>query len=87
MGASGAIFGLAGAIMSLIYVHRKKIELAIIGGIVLAIWSIYTLVLGAMSPIVSNSCHLGGLVGGLILGAGACRRLSSRIAPNWRAGP
>ena len=70
VGASGAIFGLAGAIISLVYVHRKRIELRDHRvGIVLAIWSIYTLVLGALSPIVANSCHLGGLVGGLILGA------------------
>jgi rhomboid protease GluP len=70
VGASGAIFGLAGAIISLVYVHRKRIELRDHRvGIVLAIWSIYTLVLGAMSPIVANSCHLGGLLGGLVLGA------------------
>ena len=61
VGASGAIFGLAGAVIALIYVHRKRIELRDHRvGIVLAIWSIYTLALGAVSPIVSNSCHLGG---------------------------
>ena len=50
--------------------NRQRIELRDHRvGIVLAIWSIYTLVLGFLSPIVSNSCHLGGLVGGLILGA------------------
>ena len=70
VGASGAIFGLAGAIISMMYVNRHQIELRDHRvGIVLAIWSIYTLVLGFLSPIVSNSCHLGGLVGGLILGA------------------
>jgi rhomboid protease GluP len=70
VGASGAIFGLAGAIISMMYMHRGRIELRDHHiGFVLAIWSVYTLVLGALSPIVSNSCHLGGLVGGLILGA------------------
>jgi rhomboid protease GluP len=70
VGASGAIFGLAGAIISMMYVNRHRIELRDHRvGFVLAIWSIYTLVLGFLSPIVSNSCHLGGLVGGLILGA------------------
>lgn len=70
VGASGAIFGLAGAIISMMYVNRKRIELRDHRvGFVLAIWSIYALVLGFLSPIVSNSCHLGGLVGGLILGA------------------
>jgi rhomboid protease GluP len=70
VGASGAIFGLAGAIISMMYINRHQIELRDHRvGYVLAIWSIYTLVLGFLSPIVSNSCHLGGLVGGLILGA------------------
>jgi rhomboid protease GluP len=70
VGASGAIFGLAGAIISMMYVNRKRIELRDHRvGYVLAIWSIYTLGLGLLSPIVSNSCHLGGLVGGLVLGA------------------
>jgi rhomboid protease GluP len=70
VGASGAIFGLAGAIISMMYVNRKRIELRDHRvGIVLAIWAIYTLLLGAFSPIVANSCHLGGLLGGIILGA------------------
>ena len=54
----------------MMYVNRERIELRDHRvGFVLAIWSIYTLVLGFLSPIVSNSCHLGGLLGGLILGA------------------
>jgi membrane associated rhomboid family serine protease len=69
VGASGAIFGLAGALIATIYTHRRQIELRDHRvGIVLAIWAIYTLVLGAFDPIVSNSCHLGGLIGGAILG-------------------
>ena len=36
--------------------------------IVLAVWATYTLVLGLLSPIVSNACHVGGLLGGLVLG-------------------
>ena len=87
VGASGAIFGLAGAIIALVFVHRKRIELRDHRvGVVLAIWSIYTLVLGAMSPIVSNSCHLGGLLGGLILGA-VLPPASWRTVPSWREGP
>ncbi|QEH32182.1 Rhomboid protease GluP [Aquisphaera giovannonii] len=70
VGASGAIFGLAGAIISLVYVRRRRIELRDHRvGIVLAIWAVYTLALGLLSPIVSNVCLLGGLLGGLILGA------------------
>ncbi|WP_165229250.1 rhomboid family intramembrane serine protease [Aquisphaera insulae] len=70
VGASGAIFGLAGALISLVYVRRRRIEIRDHRvGIVLAIWAVYTLALGLLSPIVSNACHLGGLLGGLILGA------------------
>lgn len=70
VGASGAIFGLAGALIALMYVHRRRIELRDHRvGIVLAVWSAYTLALGLLSPIVSNAAHLGGLIGGLALGA------------------
>jgi rhomboid protease GluP len=70
VGASGAIFGLAGALVSTIVVHRRRIELRDHRiGIVLAVWAIYTLGLGLFNPIVSNACHLGGLLCGLVLGA------------------
>lgn len=70
VGASGAIFGLAGAVIALIVVHRHEIELRDHRvGFVLLVWAIYALGMGFFSPIVSNSSHLGGLVGGLVLGA------------------
>ncbi|WP_165250843.1 rhomboid family intramembrane serine protease [Paludisphaera soli] len=70
VGASGAIFGLGGAVIGLAFAHRDSIELRDRRvGIVLAIWAAYTLGLGLLTPMVSNSCHLGGLLGGLALGA------------------
>jgi membrane associated rhomboid family serine protease len=70
VGASGAIFGLGGAVIGLAFAHRDTIELRDRRvGIVLAIWAAYTLGLGMLTPMVSNSCHLGGLLGGLVLGA------------------
>ena len=69
VGASGAIFGLAGALLASIVAHRHRIELRDHRvAIVLAVWATYTLALGLLSPIVSNACHVGGLLGGLILG-------------------
>src|SRR5262249_14385391 len=69
VGASGAIFGLAGALLSAIVAPRHRIELRDHRvAIVLAVWAAYTLALGLLSPIVSNACHVGGLLGGLILG-------------------
>jgi rhomboid protease GluP len=69
VGASGAIFGLAGALLATIVAHRHRIELRDHRvAIVLTVWAIYTLGLGLLSPIVSNACHVGGLLGGLVLG-------------------
>jgi rhomboid protease GluP len=69
VGASGALFGMAGALITMIILHRSKIEIRDHRvSIVLAIWAIYNLFLGAFSPIVSNYAHFGGLLGGSILG-------------------
>lgn len=69
VGASGAIFGLAGALLAAIVAHRHRIELRDHRvAIVLGVWATYTIVLGLLSPIVSNTCHVGGLLGGLFLG-------------------
>jgi rhomboid protease GluP len=69
VGASGAIFGLAGALIVMIRLHRSQLELRDHRvAIVLAVWAIYTLGLGFFDPIVSNYAHLGGLLGGSILG-------------------
>jgi rhomboid protease GluP len=69
VGASGAIFGLAGAVLSSIVAHRHRIEVRDHRvAVVLAVWATYTLALGLFSPIVSNACHIGGLLGGLALG-------------------
>lgn len=69
VGASGAIFGLAGALIVMIRLHRKRIELRDHRvSVVLAVWAAYALFLGFFDPIVSNSSHIGGLLGGSILG-------------------
>jgi rhomboid protease GluP len=69
VGASGAILGLAGSLITMIGSHRRNIELRDHRvSIVLAVWAVYTLFLGVFSPIVSNLVLLGGLLGGSILG-------------------
>lgn len=71
VGASGAIFGLAGIMVPLLrsgrlslpaeYLkHHSKSILAFIG---------YNLLFGFISPHIDNSAHLGGLITGLFLGA------------------
>jgi rhomboid protease GluP len=69
VGASGAIFGLAGALMVFFVRHRNDFHLRDkrIGG-VLAAWGAYQVFLGFMTPGIDNLAHLGGLAGGALLG-------------------
>ena len=69
VGASGAIFGVMGALISYLikhqdrfYVRDKRI------GVVLLAWACWILFEGFMSPFVDNGAHLGGLMVGLIAG-------------------
>lgn len=69
-GASGAIFGVAGAFVSYLYfkktpIHRKIVQQKLRS---LGIFIAYNLFYGLRSG-VDNSAHIGGLVAGLILGA------------------
>jgi len=70
VGASGAIFGLLGASVvfffrygSSFYARNRRI------GVVLLVWGLFQLALGALTPYVDNWAHLGGLLSGAALGA------------------
>ena len=69
-GASGAIFGIAGAFVSYLYFKKAPLEKAQVQKKLkdLAIFIGYNLLYGARGN-VDNSAHVGGLVAGLILGA------------------
>lgn len=68
VGASGAIFGLAGALIVLFRRHRRRLHLRDARiGLVLLIWAVYTLALGLIDPTIDNLAHLGGLLGGAAL--------------------
>jgi membrane associated rhomboid family serine protease len=69
-GASGAIFGVAGAFVSYLYLKKTSIDRSVARQKLksLAIFIGYNLLRGAGGGI-DNSAHLGGLVAGLILGA------------------
>ena len=69
VGASGAIFGLAGALIVLFWRTRGRLELRHRQiGVVLAIWAGYQLLLGfgLMGETVDNRAHLGGLITGML---------------------
>ena len=78
VGASGAIFGLAGALIASFYLGEFSLPSIAIKGTLrsLLFFAGFNLVFGSMFPGVDNACHVGGLVSGLIAGA-----LIAKIAP------
>jgi rhomboid protease GluP len=65
VGASGAIFGVVGAVVVMLYRHQDRFfvrDKRI--GFVLAIWAGWQLLTGFVSPLIDNFAHLGGLAGG-----------------------
>ena len=70
-GASGAIFGLAGVLVSFVYLKKTPAHLQINSKMLgsLGTFIAYNLVFGAAIPGISNAAHIGGLVMGLAVGA------------------
>ena len=70
-GASGAIFGMAGALVSFVYLKKTPAHLTInkkmLGS--LGTFILYNLGFGAAIPGISNAAHIGGLVMGMAVGA------------------
>ena len=82
VGASGAIFGLAGALIASFYLGEFSLPRAAISGTLrsLVIFAVFNLGFGQLFGGIDNACHIGGLVSGLILGA-----LIARLAPQTDA--
>ena len=78
VGASGAIFGLAGALIAGYYLGEFSVPRPLIQARLrsIALFVIYNIVFGAVSGGTDNMCHLGGLVAGL-----SCGALIARLAP------
>jgi len=70
-GASGAIFGLAGVLVSFVYLKKTPSHLQINKNMLgsLGTFILFNLVYGAARPGISNAAHIGGLAMGLIVGA------------------
>ncbi len=71
VGASGAIFGIAGALIPAMLLHGNQRLRALLKGqfISIALFVVYSIVFGAHSRGTDNAAHVGGLITGLILGA------------------
>jgi len=78
VGASGAIFGLAGALIASFYLGEFSLSSVAIKGTLrsLLFFVGFNVLFGSMVSGIDNACHAGGLGSGLILGA-----LIARVAP------
>ena len=78
VGASGAIFGLAGALITALKLGEFSVPRSALSGTLrsLGAFVVYNLIFGFVIPGIDNTAHIGGLVTGLILGA-----LIALIAP------
>ncbi len=69
-GASGAIFGLYGALLVFLWRERKHVdrrEFVWLFGAA-SVFTLFTLIMGQVVPGIDNAAHIGGLVAGALLG-------------------
>jgi rhomboid protease GluP len=87
VGASGAIFGLAGALIASFYLGEFSLPRVAISGTLrsLVIFAVFNIVIGQVLGGVDNACHIGGLVSGLALGALIALFAAQHDAPFRRA--
>ena len=78
VGASGAIFGIAGALIASFYLGEFALPRAALAGTLrsVVVFVGYNLVFGAVIARTDNAAHVGGLLMGLLLGA-----LIAKVAP------
>jgi len=84
VGASGAIFGLAGALIAAFKLGEFSVPRSALSGTLrsLGAFVVYNLIFGAIIPGIDNTAHIGGLITGLIVGA-----LIALIAPQQDQAP
>ncbi len=70
VGASGAIFGIAGALLPALKFQRNpRVAAALRGSFSsIGLFVIYNLLFGAAVPFIDNAAHLGGLITGIVSG-------------------
>jgi rhomboid protease GluP len=84
-GASGAVFGVFGALLGYLYVQRGAVPAQILRslGNSVGIFVVYNFIFAIMSKEVDLSAHGGGLVGGMVLGGLLSRKLDQPVKL-WR---
>lgn len=85
VGASGAIFGVYGAALAYLLVLRSHLLASVFQEMRTAVVGFigYSLVMGFAVPGIDNAAHLGGLLGGCVLGAGLATPLTSARPVRW----
>jgi rhomboid protease GluP len=87
-GASGAIFGLAGALIAALYLGHLPIPRQAMQGTLKSLLTFagYNLFFGAVARGIDNSAHIGGLLAGLALGAVLAKHLTAppEVRDGWR---
>jgi rhomboid protease GluP len=87
VGASGAIFGLAGALIASVYLGEFSMpSFAMKDTLRSLLFFAAFIVFGFAFPGIDNACHIGGLVSGLIFGAAIAKLSPQSDAPLRRAG-
>ncbi len=88
VGASGALFGLTGALIASFYLGSFSLSGINIKSTLssLLFFAGFSLFLGKVVPGIDNACHVGGLVSGLILGALIAFAAPEHGKPLQRAG-
>ena len=89
VGASGAIFGLAGGLIAALYLGHLPIPKEAMRATLksLVAFAGYNLFFGAVSKVIDNSAHVGGLLGGLAVGAFLAKHLMAPVdvRHRWRS--
>jgi len=69
-GASGAVFGLAGVLITGLYFSKLAVPRSALQGTIrsVGLFAFYNLIIGFSIPAINNTAHLGGLGTGLLLG-------------------
>jgi len=78
VGASGAIFGVAGGLITALYLGKLPFPKAAMQGTMrsLLIFAVFNLGFGQVAGGIDNSAHIGGFLAGLALGAGLAPTLT-----------
>jgi len=86
-GASGAIFGVYGALFAFLLVQRHVVPRAAVAGIgaSAAVFVAFSLFVGALLTGIDNAAHLGGLAGGFVAGLAGARPIGERRGPRLAA--